>query len=93
MAKKFGKWRGGITAVCGFGLSLIGAFVARLEDLVHTFGPSGTQPEALSALGIIAIGLYALGMVVALWGAWQVYADANHGTYVSDAERYDREGW
>ncbi len=93
MAKKFGKWRGGITALCGFGMSLIGTLIARLESLVLAFGPSNAQTNAPGVLGFIALGFYALGMVAALWGAWQLYVDANSGAYQHDADRYDREGW
>lgn len=93
MAKKFGKWRGAITALHGFGLSLIGMCIARLEDLVMAFGPANAKVNAPDTLGIIAMVLYALGMLAALWGAWQLYSDANSGAYRHEAERYDREGW
>lgn len=93
MAKKFGKWRGAVTVACGVALSLVGVAFAKIDDLLYTITPALQRPVDGATLALIALVVYAVGMLICLCGAWQLYKDATRGTYQLDAERYDREGW
>jgi len=93
MAKKFGKWRGAVTVVHGVGVSIVGVLTAKLDDLVYQFAPQVERPIDGAHLALIALAIYCTGVLLGIWGAYQLLMDATRGSYISDADRYEREGW
>lgn len=91
MAKKFGKWRGAIAVSQGVGVSIVGVLIAKLDDLVYQFAPQVQRPIDGSHLALIALVIYCAGVLLGLWGAFQFFMDATRGSYIHDADRYDRE--
>lgn len=92
MAKKFGKWRGAVTVAHGVALSLIGVLIARLDDLVYQFAPQVQRPVEGSTLALIALVVYCAGLLLGIWGVYQLFMDATRGSYIEDADRYERDG-
>lgn len=92
MAKKFGKWRGAVTVACGGALSFMALTLAKLDDLIYRYAPEVERPIDGSHLALVALVIYCAGLLLGLWGAFQLFMDATRGTYVDDARRYDREG-
>lgn len=92
MAKKFGKWRGAVTVASGVGFCILSYLLVQIDDFVNSLAPDLNRPIESSTLTLIAMAIYLIGVLISIWGAWQLYKDATRFTYIDDAERYDREG-
>ena len=68
MAKKFGKWRGSITALAGLGAFLIGKAVNEISTVVHAMVPNMDESVESYPLILATLTFYLLGIVIALWG-------------------------
>lgn len=88
MAKKFGKWRGVVTVAHAVCICAIAVAVSYLADVVVNLD---TTPVGASKVALTALVIYGAGVLLGIWGACQYLADATRGTYISDAERYDRQ--
>ncbi|BCX53868.1 MULTISPECIES: hypothetical protein [Comamonas] len=89
MAKKFGRWRGAVTVAHAVGVCIIAVAVSRLADVVVNLE---TTPVSASTVALAALVIYGAGVLLGIWGAYQYFVDATRGTYISDADRNDREG-
>lgn len=89
MAKKFGKWRGAVAVAHAVAVCILAVLLSRLADIVtHQSEP----PVDASTVALAALVIYGGGVLLGLWGAYQLFMDATQGAYISVAERYDREG-
>jgi hypothetical protein len=89
MAKKFGKWRGAITVAHAVVVCILAVLLSSLADIVtHQSEP----PVDASTVALAALVIYCIGVLLGLWGAYQLIVDATRGAYISAADRYDREG-
>lgn len=87
MAKKFGKWRGPITVVCGVVVCIFAVMVSRLADVVSNLD---STPVDASSVAMAAMVIYGAGVLLGIWGAYQFIMDAMRSAYIEDADRYDR---
>ncbi|WP_177341048.1 hypothetical protein [Comamonas thiooxydans] len=90
MAKKFGKWRGVVTVAHAVGICAIAVAVSHLADVVVNLE---TTPVGASTVALAALVIYCAGVLLGIWGAYQLIMDAIRGAYISAADRYDRQGW
>lgn len=93
MAHRHGKWRGLFTGLHGLLVCFIGTIISKLENLTLSFAPSGVEPSGPNFLTWLWMGVFAVGVLTILAGAWQLYKDQMHGAYINDADHYQREGW
>ncbi len=89
MAKKFGKWRGIITVAHAVGVCIFAILLSNLADVVINHS---APPIEASTLAFAALVIYGAGVLLGMWGAYQFLMDATRGSYISAADRYDREG-
>lgn len=92
MAKKFGKWRGAITVTHAVAVCLIGFLIAKIDDLVYQFGPLVQRPVEGSTLALMALVVFCTGLLLGIWGTYQLFMDATRGTYIEVVDRYERDG-
>lgn len=90
MAKKFGKWRGAIVVAHAVAVCILAVCVSRLADVLINLE---STPVNASTVALAAVVIYGAGVLLGLWGAWQYVMDSTRGSYIHDADRYDREGW
>ncbi len=89
MAKKFGKWRGAITVAHAVGVCIFAVLLSRLAGIVIL---QSEPPVDASTLALVALVIYCAGVLLGIWGTYQLIMDAIRGAYISAADRYDREG-
>ncbi|MDR0215891.1 MAG: hypothetical protein LBJ15_18110 [Comamonas sp.] len=89
MAKKFGKWRGAVAVAHAVAVCILAVMFSRLSDiLILQDDPAVTA----SSVALMALVIYCVGVLLGLWGAYQLIVDATRGAYISAADHYDREG-
>lgn len=87
MAHKFGKWRGVLYLVAAAVPVAIGSFIARVFDVLPG------QPEPPEPLQWLEMGLFAIALMIWIYGWYQLYRDHMHHDYYLEADRCQREGW
>ncbi|WP_177340749.1 hypothetical protein [Comamonas thiooxydans] len=90
MAKKFGKWRGAVAVAHAVIVGIFAVMLARLSDVLIL---QDDPAVAASTVALAALVIYCGGVLLGLWGAYQLIMDAIRGAYISAADRYDRQGW
>lgn len=91
VAYKFGKWRGPLNLLVGFGFSLVGFLVKKIFLLVVSMGQSS---EGLNGTPLwIVISIFGIGALIISYGFWLIYQDLVNQKWRIDAEMYRQTRW
>ena len=93
MAYKYGKHRGWIIAAYGVATWLAALAVNHFQDAIFAVAPAGAEPSGFTPITWLAIVMFTVGIMIVLWGAWQLYKDETRSDYRYDADHYKMHGW
>lgn len=93
MAHKHGKWRGAIALIYAIGAAMLATVFEEVVNAVSGFSNPSHPTNINNPVIWIIIGLYAIALLLMLFGIWQLYKDFEHASYVQEADRYKQQGW